>query len=429
LQPARRAEVFYIFPTTRCNLRCIYCYACGGETQPLDISMNHVHAAMDHFFATLKEEVSHVSLGFHGGGEPTLVIDVLRRSKTSFQKLADKHGKILRRVQVATNGVFGKDVLDWLIREKIDVQVSLDGPSDVQDRQRPTRTGGGSYRTAIENIRSMVSAGLKPSIRAVVTQSSISRLAELLQIAYELGVRHVSLDLCNETGRALATKETPPQTEVFVKYYLRAFRLGLNMDMWVSTSGLRCLRGGRDYYCMAVAPSIGVTPEGYLSSCPSTCFTSDALAEYFMLGRVGPDGHVRIDRDRKIRLEARRTENMSACKGCFLEDVCAGGCPALGLQNTGDLLKPCPRECEVARAINAEVIARVADCDILASNKYLQQDIHWKRDDRPGSPRMRLITLIPPGHPARETYDPEFRPLLPRRPHDPDRPAFYLATR
>jgi hypothetical protein len=147
-----------------------------------------------------------------------------------------------------------------------------------------------------------------------------------------------------------------------------------------------------------------------------------------MFGTIGSDGQVHIDRERKSRLKARRTENIPACKGCFLEDVCAGGCPSQGLMSTGDLLKPCPRECEIARAINAEVIARIADCDILASNKYLQQDIHWSRDDQPDSPRLRLITLIPPGHPACETYDREFRPLLPRRPYDPDRPALYLAT-
>jgi radical SAM protein with 4Fe4S-binding SPASM domain len=390
--------------------------------------MDHVKAAMDYFFARLDPRVSHVSLGFHGGGEPTLALDVLRHTLARFRRSAEKSERKLAEVRIATNGFFGKDVLDWLIEERIGVQFSLDGPADVHDRQRPTRTGDGSFRKVIGNIRSAVGAGLRPSIRAVVTQSSVSRLTELVQIACQLGVRDVSLDFCNEMGRAVKSNLSPPEGDVFVGNYLQAFELGLTLDVWVFTSGLRCLRLGSNRYCMAVAPIIGVTPEGHLSSCSSAYLASDPQAKYFMFGSIGSDCDVRINQRRKSRLEARRTENILGCKGCFLEDVCAGGCPARGLQSTGDLLKPCPRECEIAKTINAEVIARIADCDILASGRFLQHDIHWRRDDQPGSPRLRLVTLMPPGHPARDTYDPEFRPLLPPRPHDPEQPDFYLAT-
>jgi len=100
-QPPPQTDVFHVFPTTLCNLRCIYCYACGGETQPLVVSMDHVHAAMDYFFATQSGHVSHVSLGFHGGGEPTVAFDVLRRTVARFQKLAKKHRKTLERVHIA----------------------------------------------------------------------------------------------------------------------------------------------------------------------------------------------------------------------------------------------------------------------------------------------------------------------------------------
>ena len=67
----RRGASLYLFPTNRCNLGCVYCYASSGPAGGQPLSVDDAALAIDRFFDELRAEVAHVSLVFHGGGEPT----------------------------------------------------------------------------------------------------------------------------------------------------------------------------------------------------------------------------------------------------------------------------------------------------------------------------------------------------------------------
>jgi uncharacterized protein len=69
-----------LFLTTACNFRCIYCYAFGGETplQTLPFELGCRAIDVVHHHAQQKGQ-DHFELSFHGGGEPTLARDNLRR--------------------------------------------------------------------------------------------------------------------------------------------------------------------------------------------------------------------------------------------------------------------------------------------------------------------------------------------------------------
>ena len=79
-----------IFVTTKCNLRCAYCYAHGGDSGKT-ISRDVWRLAMDYFFSSENLNTIHrstnnnnVNLTLHGGGEPTVEFAVVKEIVADF---------------------------------------------------------------------------------------------------------------------------------------------------------------------------------------------------------------------------------------------------------------------------------------------------------------------------------------------------------
>lgn len=115
-----------IFPTYDCNLNCIYCYADGGS-DAIYMRWEVCKTAIDFVTKNLPENSQTFTVSYHGGGEPTLHMDLIKKS-VSYIKNKFKKTKTTTRFYIGTNGVMNKDVAKW-IGENIDsVTISIDGP-------------------------------------------------------------------------------------------------------------------------------------------------------------------------------------------------------------------------------------------------------------------------------------------------------------
>ena len=154
------------FITTKCNLRCAYCYARGGETEKT-ISREIWHLALDHFFSRLSSDAAErqanqksVNLVIHGGGEPTVEFATLKEIVAEFCNRTRSAG-LRPSVAMGTNGTYGNLVQQWIIENKINVTISLDGPRDIQNHLRSFRSGQPSYDVVVRNLQNLIMAGHK----------------------------------------------------------------------------------------------------------------------------------------------------------------------------------------------------------------------------------------------------------------------------
>jgi uncharacterized protein len=70
-------DAVILFLTNQCNLRCTYCYASSGKYRPRRMSWEVARSGIDFVMdEVIKNRSSVITLGFHGGGEPTLNWDV-----------------------------------------------------------------------------------------------------------------------------------------------------------------------------------------------------------------------------------------------------------------------------------------------------------------------------------------------------------------
>lgn len=357
-----------IFVTTKCNLRCAYCYARGGDFEKT-ITRDIWRPAMDYFFSTIssdttQEKANHknLNLSIHGGGEPTIEFDILRNIVADFYEHTRAAG-LEPTVGMGTNGTYGDSIQQWIIENNINVNVSLDGPRNIQNRLRPFCSGEPSYDVVVRNLQALVKAGRRASVRVTVTNESLETMEETVELAKQLGLAAVHFEPVSLTGRCTTSTLSIPDAQQFADKFLKCFLLGLEHDIDVYYSGMRCFEHSQQRFCAACGQNFCVTPDGNITTCYEVLDSNDPATSEFFIGKVNPvQGRVVLDQARIEKLKLRVAENMEACKGCFLRYHCAGDCPVKSFRYSHlDLYSPDPYRCQISDRINKKLIAWLAD--------------------------------------------------------------------
>jgi radical SAM protein with 4Fe4S-binding SPASM domain len=134
-----KRHAFSLQLTERCNLACHYCYVRRRpDPDPLDCTPAFCERFID--FAC-READGPVKITFFGG-EPLLRPDLIRRMVA--------YARTLPRTiafHLITNGTLLDDALgDFIAAHGIGLEVSLDGPPEIHDAQRPFADGSPSFR-------------------------------------------------------------------------------------------------------------------------------------------------------------------------------------------------------------------------------------------------------------------------------------------
>jgi len=359
-----RPRKLTIFPTTSCNLRCTYCYARGGA-RPRNVDLGQCRAAIDFYTEQLAgssddpSERPSAGLSLHGGGEPTSVFSLVREIVRIFKESADARG-LRSHVSVVSNGTFGPEILEWILSEKIGVSLSLDGIQEVQDRNRPFRNGRGSYELVAGNAAALVRDGREVAVRATVTGEDVIHMRSAVELARELGLASIHFEPVSICGRAEDSRVAECDPDDFAATLLDCFSKGLEYDVDVGYSGLRCLDQFLGRFCSACGDNFCLTPEGHISTCYEVLEQDDPAARVFFIGQVDR-GEVRIDNGSVEHLRTRVADNMHACGSCFLRMNCAGDCLIKCFRSTGDIFGPDAERCRIAETVNKQIIAWIAD--------------------------------------------------------------------
>jgi len=165
--------------TEKCNLACKYCFCATSRDVPSGIMDEAtIKKAIDMLFGTAKKNAD-VDINFFGG-EPLLNKKGFRYAIEYSRKLADETGRKIS-YRMTTNGtILDDEILELLLKHKIPVMISLDGPENIHDLQCPTHYGGGSYHTVAGNIRRLLELQHPVEVRCTLAHP-MPRLKELVE--------------------------------------------------------------------------------------------------------------------------------------------------------------------------------------------------------------------------------------------------------
>jgi uncharacterized protein len=347
-----------LFLTSACNLSCGYCYAHGGE-RPVHLPLEYARAAIDHVAEAGNPGGRPLALHLHGGGEPTQAFDLLCACVEHARHAAGPGRPVA--ATVGTNGVMPAERARWIAANLKEATLSLDGPRDLHDHQRPQADGAGSWEQAVGTAQLWDHEGFSYGVRATVTAGGVGCLPELVDaLCCATAARSIKVEPLYIHGRAGQGKLSPPSADEFVSAFLEARRVARAQGRELAYSGLRLDTVTRRF-CQAAGHSFCITPRGDLTSCYEVTDPADPRSELFFFGRWDPGLRTMVIDAERLRVQLTLGAASSRrCEDCFARWHCAGDCPAKGRWSAGGG-RPDPTRCAIARALSAATLVERLD--------------------------------------------------------------------
>lgn len=250
--------------TDKCNFRCVYCQLPIMNREEMGTA--DWHRAIDELADAGMMRVSLM------GGEPLMRKDV--------GELIDHLKERGVNVAMNTNG--------WLFPQRMEqvrkldlVCITLDGPAEINDRQRHP----GAHDKVLEAIDLAKAAGVKVITMTVMTKGGLDTVDYVLKVAKEKGTRaffQVEHDAEGDPNKTIGPDITDDGIAAVARHLLRRKEEG--WPVGPSRTFLKQLagdgeKGARRFYrcddCFASQYFLSITPSGHVVPCPLT-FRSEA---------------------------------------------------------------------------------------------------------------------------------------------------------
>ena len=240
-------------------------------------------------------------------------------------------------------------MLDELAQRNVYVSISLDGPPEVQDRQRPDADGAGISGRLPEIIGGLLSYNPCTDVVCVCTPASGHQLDTSVRWLFDQGFAYVSPTLDwtaawsrKDLGKLRRSLERladwyVERTLAGEKFYLSLF--DERIRAWTRGPPQACERCSFGYAHFSIAPS------GRLYPCVQ--FVGEDKDEGFAIGDV----HRGFDEDNRSRLHALAVAEKAECIGCALQSRCSSWCACVNFQTSGRVDRVGPLVCEWERVL------------------------------------------------------------------------------
>ena len=274
-------------------------------------------------FSTLATlEQKDVEIIWHGG-EPLLA------GKEFFRDVIEEELKISKNFTnlIQTNGILLDE--EWvriLKRGRFKIGISIDGPEDIHDFYRVSRSGMPTFKTVEKKIKMVRDLKVSVGPVSVVSKRSVSYGKEIFSFLYDMGLKKMNFSPCPDPGMpyAIVGKE-------YGEFLLTVFREWIRIDdpdvkIVPLSSFMQALIGGNPTICHHQADCsnfLSVDADGGVYVCGRS-----VGVESRKIGNIKTQGFGSISKDDRYLSIKHDMSNISAeCKSCEWLPACNNGCP------------------------------------------------------------------------------------------------------
>ena len=309
--------------TLECNLACTYCFEDHFRGKHV-MSPETVRLLVDNI---KRKHIGHgrdVEIRFYGG-EPLLALQGLKEVAAPLLDAATRAGTKFFFSLVTNSTLLTRRVVEELLPLGLtSAQITLDGPQNIHDRQRPFVSGRGSFKTIVNNLRKVYElVTLKPG--GNFTRENYREFPAMLDALLDAGMDPSKLGpvqfspilpksgVCDPHGFACVTTSDPWLIEA--NLFLREETL---------RRGFSVLKPNRGICMIDLENTLVVNYDGTLYKCPnlmgwpefSVGTLVDGISDY-------RDSH---------KLDIWKNDE---CLECAYLPLCFGGCRLITLLKTG----------------------------------------------------------------------------------------------
>ena len=233
IKPLSEFTGLHIFVNTlRCDYTCSYCQVSRQteDKEKFDMTEEQALAALNLVFQSPNQNIK---IEFQGG-EPLLNFPIIKYVVEEGKKLNQQFQKNLQFV-IATNLSFVDDeVINFCAIHDVYLSTSIDGPSDIHNKNRPRPGKNGHQLTTKSLLKIQEALGYdRVSALLTTTAGALDRVEEIIDEYLRLGFMNIFLRPLSPYGFAIKTKSfSKYKTSEWFEFYSRGldYILKLNKD-------------------------------------------------------------------------------------------------------------------------------------------------------------------------------------------------------
>lgn len=358
--------------TQQCNLACHYCYA--GRSSNRSMSLDTARKIIDFAFSSTTNS-DRLDFNFFGG-EPFLRFRLIR-DITNYIRGREREGEKTAQISITTNGtILTEEIINFVREKHIDLCFSIDGASEVHDRNRIYKNGNASSKIIFENLRRALDNLDSVQVNAVYGPDTLPSLPQSVRFLFEMGAPVIHL---NPNIKALWNQ---PDANLFPNiyaqigdYYIQCYQSGKEIAVnLIDNKIILFLKGGYavEDLCSMGEREWGFAPGG--NTYPCERFIGEDINSTFCLGNI----HSGLDIERQKNIIEQRGNSNQECQACNLSHYCMNWCGCTNYFMTGHTNLVSPTLCASERAaINTarHVLQTLTDirCDLFIQHfmRYL----------------------------------------------------------
>ncbi|MEO8355189.1 MAG: radical SAM protein [Chloroflexota bacterium] len=313
-----------MIPTRNCNLGCRYCDFAAPKLDGPVMSLDTARQTIDAYLNLLKAAGRDYGEVHLFGGEPFFAMEVVQFI-VEYATLGASELKLNIHFEAITNGIYNSKSCRWIADYFDTIILSLDGPAEIQERQRPARNGHNPFSTIIRNARVFSEAAVELIIRVCVTSQTVGRMAEIAAwLGEEFRPSTVCFETLTESQLSRASGLMPPSPWEFVRQFVDATRVldRYGIEIVLSTTNMQNIQTS---FCPVGKDALIVSPDGTLHACyllPEDWSRNNLDLRF---GRVA-EGRFEIDDQALQRIRSLSVYDKALCSNCLCRYHCAGGC-------------------------------------------------------------------------------------------------------
>ena len=315
-----------LITTRACNMACGYCDFTTDErdrAQECALDPQRAFAGISWMAGIAGRQGRDVLPVHFFGGEPFVAWEFVRMAVEYSRTEARRHG-LRAWFEASTNGLYSARKAAWIGANLHRVVLSLDGPAQIQDRNRPARSGAASS-TRVEASAHIIGAETAELyLRTCVTADRVDDL--VASVDYFLDhFRPTAIAIEPVHGRPGATP-TQPDPGRFVRGFAQACAHCRERGVDLLFSAAQPGNTGVSL-CPVGNDGLIVHPDGRIAACylPDRQWRRRGLDLYW--GDISGDGGPPVIDDQALTgVRALNVTRYPRCRTCFCRWHCAGAC-------------------------------------------------------------------------------------------------------
>jgi uncharacterized protein len=179
-------------PSPFCNINCDYCYLpnrASKKRMPLEI----VAVTIEKVFAA-DLVLGPLTVIWHAGEPLAVPISYYEEAFEEIRRKAPAGAEVRHCMQ--SNGTLINEAwCQFMSDHNVSIGLSIDGPADIHDAHRKTRSGRGSHHAAMAGLRQLQAHGIPFHVISVITQHSLGRAKDIYHFFYDLGISQLGFNI------------------------------------------------------------------------------------------------------------------------------------------------------------------------------------------------------------------------------------------